>query len=88
MSLRGSLSRGKPRGIKPDFRINNGFLNLHTKAFYPYQRVMSSKNRQKPDCFIKSLTRRLLEPEAALTRLCGLYNPVQLQHNSNKAIPV
>jgi hypothetical protein len=36
---------------------------------------------------------RLLESEALppgvkveLTRLCGLYNPVQLQHNVNKAI--
>jgi hypothetical protein len=25
--------------------------------------------------------------KAELTRLCGLYNPVQLQHNVNKAVP-
>jgi hypothetical protein len=25
--------------------------------------------------------------KAELTRLCGLYNPVRLQHNVNKAIP-
>jgi hypothetical protein len=31
-----------------------------------------------------------LPPEARteLTRLCGLYNPVQLQHNVNKAVLV
>jgi hypothetical protein len=41
----------------------------------------------------RSLYQRLLESEALspevkaeLTRLCGLYNPVQLQQNANKAI--
>jgi hypothetical protein len=39
----------------------------------PYQRLLESE---------------ALSPEvkAELTRLCGLYNPVQLQHNVNKAV--
>jgi hypothetical protein len=39
----------------------------------PYQRLLESE---------------ALPPEvkAELTRLCGLYNPVQLQHHVNKAI--
>ncbi|MDR0630088.1 MAG: hypothetical protein LBG24_10725 [Treponema sp.] len=28
----------------------------------------------------------MFEGEAEITRLCGLYNPVQLQQNVNKAI--
>jgi hypothetical protein len=42
----------------------------------------------------RSPSQRLLEGEALppeekakLTQLCALYNPVQLQHNVNKAIP-
>ena len=42
----------------------------------------------------RSPYQRLLESEAlppgvkaGLTRLCGLYNPVHLQHNVNKASP-
>jgi hypothetical protein len=53
---------------------------------------VGSKEIKKYDA-PRSPYQRLLESEALppavkaeLTRLCGLYNPVQLQHNVNKAI--
>jgi hypothetical protein len=53
---------------------------------------VGSKEIKKYDA-PRSPYRRLLESEALssevkaeLTRLCGLYNPVQLQHTVNKAI--
>ncbi|MDR1095830.1 MAG: transposase, partial [Spirochaetaceae bacterium] len=53
---------------------------------------VGSKEIKKYDA-PRSPYQRLLESEALspevkteLTRLCGLYNPVQLQHNVNKAV--
>jgi hypothetical protein len=53
---------------------------------------VGSKEIKKYDA-PRSPYRRLLESEALssevkaeLTRLCGLYNPVQLQHTVNKAV--
>jgi hypothetical protein len=39
----------------------------------PYQRLLESEALSS-------------EVKAELTQLCGLYNPVQLQHNVNKAV--
>jgi hypothetical protein len=45
---------------------------------------------QKPEIHTRLLESEALSPgvRTELTRLCGLYNPVQLQHNVNNAIPV
>ncbi|MDR2658421.1 MAG: hypothetical protein LBC27_00310 [Spirochaetaceae bacterium] len=53
-------------------KIGSKEIKKYDAPHSPYQRLPESK--------------ALSEVKAELTRLCGLYNPVQLQHTVNKAI--
>jgi hypothetical protein len=57
-------------------KVKIGFkaIRKYDASRSPYQRLLESEALPS-------------EVKAELTRLCGLYNPVQLQHNVNKAIP-
>jgi hypothetical protein len=54
-------------------KISSKEIKKYDEPCSPYQRLLESA---------------VLPPEvkAELTRLCGLYNPVQLQHNVDKAV--